>query len=110
MTTRVVLSDSPRALAEAPGNHHRERGGDGGCRPDPGGLHAPLLTDALHRGPSLPLRGLRTPHRLPPVRWPGGQSLAELNSYLKPPIKKRFQLKAILISRSRGVATYFSTT
>lgn len=70
--------------AEAPGNHHCEWGGDRGCCSDPGWLHAPLLTDPLHCGPSLPLSDLRAPHRLPCVHGQSGQSCTELNLSREP--------------------------
>lgn len=77
------VSDSPAPcsayIAETPGNHHGEWGGDRGCSFDTGGLHASLLSDPLHCGPSLPLPDLWTPYRLPRLHWPSGQSFTELN-------------------------------
>lgn len=70
--------------AEAPGNHHCEWRGYRGCCSDPGGLHAPLLSDPLHCGPPLPLPDLRAPHRLPCVHGQGGQSFTELKFTKKP--------------------------
>lgn len=76
------VSDVPAScsafIAETPGNHHSEWGGDRSCCSDTGGLHAPLLSDPLHCGPSLPLPDLWTPYRLPSVHWSGGQSFTEL--------------------------------
>lgn len=91
--------------AETPGNHHCEWRGDGGRCSDPGGLHAPLLSDPLHCGPSLPLPDLWAPHRLPCVHWPGGQSITELNLTNNPSEKvklfpKKFPVRLELPSKT----------
>lgn len=76
---KIMDTFSFLSAAEAPRNHHCEWRGDRSCCSDPGGLHAPIISDPFHCGPSFPLPHLRAPHRLPRVHGPSGQPITELN-------------------------------